>query len=112
MAANVQSTQKPSETNGFTSSKALWAGVIFSFLFTGIIWLLRGAIPQVDFLPDQGASWYYWKLPEPTFWTRATAWGGYVLHQAAIWGLIYYGQKNKTKYTNGLHPLNVAALAV
>ena len=112
MAANVQTTQKRNENSAMTSSKALWGGVIFSFLFTGLIWLLRGALPQVDFLPDQGASWYYWKLPEPTFWTRATAWSGYLLHQAAIWGLIYYGQKNKTKYTNGLHRLNVIALAV
>lgn len=108
MAANVQSTPK----NMLTSSKALWGGVIFSFLFTGLIWLLRGAIPSIDFLPDQGASWYYWKLPEPTFWSRATAWGGYMFHQVAIWGLIYFGQKNKTKYTNGLHRLNIVALAV
>lgn len=108
MAANVQSTPK----NMLTSSKALWGGVIFSFLFTGLIWLLRGAIPSIDFLPDQGASWYYWKLPEPTFWSRATAWGSYMFHQVAIWGLIYFGQKNKTKYTNGLHRLNIVALAV
>lgn len=94
------------------SSKALWGGVIFSFLFTGLIWLLRGSLPAVEFLPDQGASWYYWKLPEPTFWSRATAWGGYLLHQVAIWGLIYYGQKSKLKYTTGLHRLNILALTI
>lgn len=94
------------------SSKALWAGVIFSFLFTGLIWLLRDNIPPVALLPDQGPSWYYWKLPKPTFWTRATAWGGYMLHQVAIWGLIYYAQKTKIKYTSGLHRLNIAAFAV
>ena len=108
MAANTLSTKN----NTLTSSKALWAGVIFSFLFTGLIWLLRGAIPAIDFLSDQGASWYYWKLPEPTFWSRATAWSGYLLHQVAFWGLIYYAQKNKTKYTNGLHRFNIIALAV
>lgn len=108
MAENIPSTKN----NTLTSSKALWGGVIFSFLFTGLIWLLRGAIPAVDFLPDQGASWYYWKLPEPTFWSRATAWGGYLLHQVAIWGLIYTAQKAKTKYTNGLQRINIMALAI
>lgn len=108
MAANAQTIENKMQM----SSKALWGGVIFSFLFTGLIWLLRGAIPTIDFLPDQGASWYYWKLPEPTFWSRATAWGGYLLHQIAIWGLIYTAQKAKTKYTNGLHRLNIIALAV
>ncbi len=101
-----------SQTNQLTSSKALWGGVIFSFLFTGLVWLLRGAIPAIDFLPDQGASWYYWKLPEATFWSRATAWGGYLLHQIAFWGLIYTAQKANTKYTSGLHRFNIAALAL
>lgn len=99
-------------SNTMTSSTALWGGLIFSFLFTGLIWLLRDSLPAVNFLPDQGASWYYWKLPEPTFWSRATAWGGYLLHQISIWGLIYYAQKNKTTYTTGLHRVNVIALAV
>lgn len=112
MAEHTQTVKKSDENSGLTSSKALWGGVLFSFLFTGLIWLLRGAIPQIDFLPDQGASWYLWKLPEPTFWTRATAWSGYLLHQLAIWGLIYYGQKTQTKYTNGLHRINIIALAV
>ena len=94
------------------SSAALWAGIFFSFLFTGLIWLLRENIPPVTLLPDQGASWYYWKLPEPTFWTRATAWGGYLLHQVAIWGLIYYAQKVKTKYSTGLQRINIIGLAL
>lgn len=89
MTAKATSTPKPNQNSGMTSSAALWGGVIFSFLFTGLIWLLRDTIPAVDFLPDERASWYYWKLPEPTVWTRASAWGGYLLHQVAIWGLIY-----------------------
>lgn len=112
MAATAQTNQKTNKNEGLTSSKALWGGIIFSFLFTGLIWLLRGTIPQVDFLPDTGFEHYYWKLPEPTFWTRATAWSGYLLHQVAMWGLIYYAQKNKAKYTNGLHRFNIIALGV
>jgi hypothetical protein len=92
-------------------SRALLAGIVFSFLFTGLIWLAGGRLDSIELLPDQGASWYYWKLPEPTFWTRATAWGFYLAHQITLWGLIWYAQRNKTKYTTGLHRVNIIALA-
>ena len=52
------------------------------------------------------------KLPFPTFWTRATAWGFYLAHQLSIWGLIYYAQKQRPKYTTGLHKVNLLALGV
>ncbi len=92
---------------------ALWGGILFSLLFTVLIWLLGGRLESVRLLPDAGASWYYWKLPDPTFWTRATAWGFYLLHQVALWGIIYYAQTyRKHRYTNGLHRINVIALGV
>ena len=69
-----------------------------------------GRLDSIELLPDTGASWYYWKLPKPTFWTRATAWGFYLAHQVTIWSLIYLAQKRKTKYTTGLHKLNWLAL--
>lgn len=69
-------------------------------------------LPAVDFLPDTGASWYYWKLPDPTWVTRASAWGGYLAHQIAIWYLIYRAQTGALRYSTVLHPVNVAALAV
>ena len=40
------------------------------------------------------------------------AWGGYLFHQFAIWGLIYWGQKQKLKYSHNLHRLNYWALGV
>ena len=90
--------------------QALWGGILFSFLFTGLIWLVGGRLDSIELLPDTGASWYYWKLPDPTFWTRVTAWGFYLAHQFAIWGLIYTAQKRKTKYSTGLNRLNWLAL--
>ncbi len=91
---------------------ALWGGIAFSFLFTGVIGWAGQRLASVPHLPDQGASWYYWKLAEPTFWTRATAWGFYLLHQLSMWGLIYYGQTRVKRYAAGLHPVNIAALGV
>lgn len=95
-----------------SSTRWLWAGIAFSFVFTGIIWLAGGWLNGITRLPDQGPSWYYWKLAEPTFWTRASAWGLYLAHQITSWGLIYYAQTRVKRYTNGLHPVNMVALGV
>jgi len=91
---------------------ALWVGILFSLAFTGLIWWLGPRLDTITLLPDQGASWYYWKLPNPTFWTRATAWGFYLLHQFSLWGLIYYAQTRVNKYSTKLHKVNYLALGV
>jgi len=90
---------------------ALWGGIAFSLAFTALIAWLGPRLDSIALLPDQGAAWYYWKLPEPTFWTRFSVWGLYLLHQLTAWGLIYYGQTRVRKYSTGLQPVNVAALA-
>jgi hypothetical protein len=90
--------------------RALIWGIVFSLLFTGLIAWAGQFIDRGMLLPDQGPSWYYWKLPEPTFWTRATAWGFYLAHQVTLWGLIYYSQTRVKKYTGGLHKVNLWAL--
>lgn len=93
---------------------ALWGGILFSALFTLLVWALDFRLEPLrqTFLPDQGASWYFWKLPSPTFWTHFSVWFLYLVHQMAIWGLIYYAQTRVKKYTTGLHPVNVWALGV
>jgi hypothetical protein len=89
----------------------LGGGVAFSLAFSALIWWAGQRLAAVPHLPDTGPSWYYWKLPEPTFWSQATAWGFYLLHQFSLWGLIYYAQKSGAKYTTSLHRFNMAALA-
>ncbi|MEU4443218.1 hypothetical protein AB0K14_13255 [Actinosynnema sp. NPDC050801] len=88
----------------------LW-GVAGSLVLTGLVWLVGQGLHGTVLLPDQGASRYYWKLPEPTFWTRASAWAGYVAHQVVSWTLIHYAQTRVRRYTTGLHRVNVVALA-
>jgi hypothetical protein len=92
--------------------RALWGGILFSLVFTGVIWWAGGRLASVPHLPDTGPSWYYWQLPRPTLWSRATAWGFYALHQIAFWGLIAYAQTRVKRYTAGLHRVNLVALAV
>ena len=97
----------PSKISG---NQALWLGIAFSFLFTLLIWVIRPLLPQIDFLPDTGYSWYYWKLPNPTWVTRTAAWSSYLAHQLFFWWLIYRAQRDGLKYGAGLHRLNIIAL--
>ncbi len=91
---------------------ALLGGVLFSAAFTGLIAWAGQWLDHSTFIPDQGASWYFWQLPNPNVWTRATAWGLYTMHQLAIWGLVYYAQTRVGRYTAGLHKVNGIALGV
>ncbi|UCC61483.1 MAG: hypothetical protein JSV36_11775 [Anaerolineae bacterium] len=111
MAAREQSTTARRSGIQRSGQLALWGGILFSLAFTGLIWWAGQRLQSIYHLPDQGPSWYYWKLPEPTLWTRVTAWGSYALHQIAAWALIYYAQRRVKRYTSGLHRINVVALA-
>jgi hypothetical protein len=95
-----------------SSNNALWGGIAFSLLFTLLIWVLGDRLNSIKLAPDTGAEHYYWKLPEPTFWTRASVWGLYLLHQVAIWWTIWHAQTKVAKYTSGLHRINVIALGL
>lgn len=90
----------------------LWGGILFSILFTALIAWAGQRLETVELLPDFGAAWYYWRLPNPTLWTRLTAWGFYLAHQLAAFSLIYYAQTRVKQYTPGLHPINLIALGV
>lgn len=95
-----------------TSKQALWAGIAFSLAFTALIAWAGARLAAAPHLPDQGASWYFWKLPAATFWGRATAWGFYLAHQVGFWYLIYRAQRERPRYSDGLGRLNVMALAL
>lgn len=90
---------------------SLWAGIIFSLAFTALIWWTGQRLAAVPHLPDQGPAWYYWRLANPSFWSHATAWGFYLLHQVTLWALIYYAQTRVKKYSTRLHGVNILALS-
>ncbi|HZS76217.1 MAG TPA: hypothetical protein VFA41_06335 [Ktedonobacteraceae bacterium] len=91
---------------------ALWLGIAFSAVFTGVIWLTGDALKVFPHLPQQGPAWYFWKLPAPSLPAEITAWGFYALHQVASWGTIWYAQTHVKKYTTGLHRINIIALGM
>ncbi len=108
----AQTRPRPDAATAPGASTALAWGIVASLAFTALIWVLNPLLADVVLLPDQGAAWYYWKLPEPTWITRVSAWLPYLLHQAAIWWLIASAQRQRPRYTAGLHWFNKAALAV
>jgi hypothetical protein len=92
--------------------KVIWAGVLFSAFFTGVIWWAGQRLAAIPHLPDTGASWYYWRLSKPSLLARLTAWTFYVSHQVVIWGLIYFAQTRVRRYSTSLHRVNVWALGI
>ena len=94
------------------ASTGLTVGILFCVAYVLLIRALAPYLEPVAFAPDTGFAHYYWKLTDPTVWTRATAWGGYILHQVSLWALIYYAQERANKYSDKLHPVNIVALMV
>ena len=88
-ATTIESGQRSNEAMTRKDNIALWAGILFSFLFTALIWWTGQRLLSIPHYPDTGASWYYWRLMDPTIVTRVSAWGLYALHQISFWGLIY-----------------------
>ena len=95
-----------------TDKGTLAFGIGFSALYTLTIWLSGPNLGRFRsiLLEDQGWSWYYWKLPHPTFLTRTSCWLSYMLHQGAVWYLIYRAQSRNLKYTDSLHKENWLSL--
>jgi len=110
--AEITATPAAKSMPELNDSTGLWLGIAFCVLYTVAIKALAPLLPPIAFAPDEGATFYFWKLPDPDFWSRATAWGGYFLHQIAVWGCIAYAQEKGLSYTNRLHPVNIAALGL
>ncbi len=105
------STTSNGPTDDFSAQRALLFGIGFSVLVTALIWGLGPRLASIVLLPDTGPTWYEWKLPNPTAWSRALVWGLYLAHQLTLWGLIWWAQTRRPAYGSGLHRINVLALA-
>ena len=112
MSSQLGLSQNTNQTQPFSRQDylILWGGILFSLIFTTVIYLSGRRLESVPLLPDQGAAWYYWKLPNPTFLTHATAWGLYLAHQITIWVLLWRAKKAKLKYSDRMHWFNWAIL--
>ncbi len=89
-----------------------WWGLLGCAALMGVVILVGPYSAAIEFLPDQGASWYYWKLPEADPWAQLTSWVGYLCHQLAMWAIIYYAIQARPAYSKTLHGFNLLAMAV
>jgi hypothetical protein len=93
-------------------SGVLWAVIITAIVFTIFIDQLRPFIVKVAFLPDSGASWYYWKRPDADFISHFSAWGCYALHQIFLLWAIHKARRGKRIFHSSLQSHNWMMLAV
>jgi len=69
--------------------KVFFGGIVVSVFFVFLIAGLGSRLDSIVLLPDQGASWYYWKLPNKEFLPRLVVWTLYIIHQVTVWWLIF-----------------------
>jgi hypothetical protein len=70
--------------NGSKLAFYVWAGgLVFAVGFTFLIWAVGPMLDPVlsTLLPDQGADWYFWKLPVREFMTMLIVWSFYLANQ-------------------------------
>jgi len=95
-------------------SQAWAAAVAFSVVFTAVIWLTGPSLQNflATLLPDQGASWYYWKLPVRDSTAMAVVWVLYIGHQTSVWAAIRWAEVNLKDWRKSPDTLNRYSLAV
>ena len=89
-----------------------WPSVA-SLLFSAAIWLANGQLAGWELAVREpgGPRIYPWQLAEPGFWSHASAWAGYLLHQLTIWAVIWKAQSSRPAlHAATLKPINVFAL--
>jgi len=93
-------------SNPRMAQTALWGGIVFSAIFTFLIWLANPLLDQFVLIQAAEIRDYDWQLLNPTVAGQITAWGFYAIHQVLLWALIYYAQtKVKKAFTPSAHRL-------
>lgn len=92
--------------------KLISINVTVALILTILGYLVGLTVNDVALLPDQGATWYLWKLPNPTWITRSSAWIGYALHQVALWYVIIKMGQAKLKPTFSLTKFNIQLIVI
>ncbi|MCU0760292.1 MAG: hypothetical protein MUF07_13985 [Steroidobacteraceae bacterium] len=100
------------EASSTSAGRGLAAAIGASLLFSAAIWYANARLAgwELAVRAPGGPRIYPWQLAEPGFWTHASAWAGYVMHQLTVWWLIWKAQSSSLRYTRELKPLNLVAL--
>src|ERR1051326_5170456 len=88
------------------TNKYILVGALVSAALTAIIGLTAASLSDFQIVGHTVAFAYPWRLTESNAAARLTAWGGYLLHNILAWGIIYFAQRTKPKYSNELRWFN------
>ncbi len=92
--------------------KFLWIGLSFAAIYTTIIFLLDPLLNETTLLPDQGSTWYFWKLPDRETITMIIVWTFYVIHQLLVWYAFYKARHSNPVWGTKLKKWNYFSLVV
>ncbi len=106
--------QLPRPTTTLKDRIAADGGILFALLVCLAIVAMGSWLGQfvLEVEPPNSPFHYEWQLATPTFWSRATIWIGFGLHQLAVWTTIYFAQKQYTQFSDRLRPINLWALGL
>jgi len=88
-----------------TTSLLFLIAVFVSIFLTLGIWFLDPLLNRFSHIPDQGPSWYYWKLTPQQFQGKITALTGYILHQLFAWLCVAAFKKRRASGAAAFHAL-------
>ncbi len=89
-----------------------WLGIVCCVLLTALIIYLEPYQVKPQLLPDQGASWYYWKLSNPQAINYLKPWFGFFVHQLLFWVLLYRAKQNIRQTSDRVTRYNYWALMI
>lgn len=98
-----------------THEQARDGGMIFAVLVSSAIVFLGLLQINIELADPTGKSgfFYEWQLANPTFWTQASVWVSFVIHNFLIWGTIWWAQeRSNRRYEKTLKPVNMIALGI
>lgn len=90
----------------------IFAGILFSAAFTGLIWFASAVCRRLAICQTKGRRGTTGSFQSRRSGRAQRPGGSTPAHQIAQWALIYHAQVRVRKYTRGLHPVNVAALGM
>lgn len=118
MTVDITEPEQKNESNRKTAYYVWAGGLLFTVLFTLLIWIVGPFLDSVlgGLNIDTGPDDYFWKLNDRESLTMIIVWSFYIAHQFSLWGAIFWAQKNLTqlraKPTTGLTKYNWAAIII
>ena len=101
-----------SEKSGRWPTGVIFLGLAWASALTLIIAITAAGLASFEIVGPTVPFAYPWRLVEPEAFARLTAWGGYVTHQLATWGILWAAQRQRPGFDGSFRWFNWAMLGV